>query len=52
MKLGKWKFSLEFTFNFKKGVYPHKDYVIFDWWIVGFIKIKKFRDKNDRTHSI
>ena len=38
-------------FGFKKGVYPRKDYIIYEWYQIGFMKIIVFRRKNDRTRK-
>lgn len=49
MKFRRWNIELVWELNFKKGIYPREDYVIFDWWLIGFIKFKLYRERNDRV---
>ena len=50
MKIGRVKIFLKgfWDFGFKKGVYPREDYVLYEWYQVGFIKIHIYRKKNER----
>jgi len=49
MKFGKWKIIFSWEFGFGRGIFPMKDYIIFDWWLIGFIKIMKYRDRGERV---
>lgn len=49
MKFGRWKILFSWEFIFKKGIFPRDDYVIFDWWQMGFIKITRNRDRDKRV---
>ncbi len=50
MKIGRIKIFLKklWDFKFKKGTYPDKDYIIYKWYQIGFIKIHIYKNKNNR----